>query len=396
MPLRGSAGTPPTRTIDLCELLLDVGDVLDLDSFDAFLFGSRRHQTGSVRSDVDIALFTDIRITADQAQRIWEIEPYLDIFYGEDRVIRSVVNESRLARPSRAELLAVLDAVPLFLDGTWQTDADGHRLQVVLADRNPAATVVELYDLSATPPAARADILVVTALPTEFCAVVETLDPSAATDHGVARFDIEDRRGSMWRIELALADSMGSVAAALTTQDALRRTKAAHTVLLGIAAGVPGKVQLGDVVIPEQVLYYESQKLTDSLVEPAPSWRATDAGVRVAASVKPHLRGLTGIRASVRIHTDAVIASGEKVVASEAFRREVCSAHRKTTALDMESYGVARAAEKRGSRLSIIKSICDFADSQKNDDHQEFAATAAAAAFRQLVTEGAFRPVRDD
>jgi nucleoside phosphorylase len=167
-------------------------------------------------------------------------------------------------------------------------------------------------------------------------------------------------------------------------------------VLLGIAAGVPGRVELGDVIVPDQILYYESQKLTETSEEGAPSWRKTYDPVRVAASVMPGVGGLMGQRNWVAVHADVVMASGEKVVASREFREKVCSAHRKTAALDMESYGVASAAERHGSRVTIIKSICDFADSSKNDDFQEFAAMASAATFRLLVANGAFRQAADE
>ncbi|MFC7280201.1 hypothetical protein ACFQS1_40125 [Paractinoplanes rhizophilus] len=110
----------------------------------------------------------------------------------------------------------------------------------------------------------------------------------------------------------------------------------------------------------------------------------------------PSLTRLRGKRSSVAVHTDVVIASGEKVVASQDFRDAICSAHRKAVALDMESYGVARAAERHGCRVTVIKSICDFADSAKNDEFHKFAARTSAAAFRYLVREGAFRRPQDD
>jgi len=257
-------------------------------------------------------------------------------------------------------------------------------------------TVADLDGLGTSPPAARTDLVVVAALPFEFRSAIQVLGPCTSRAGGVANTKISDHAGALWRIEIVLVSSMGAVPAALVTQEAIRRTRAPHVVLLGIAAGVPARVELGDVVIPEQILYYEHQKLTETAVEGAPSWRATDERVRVAASVMPSLTGLRGKRNSVAIHTDVVIVSGEKVVASPSFRDAVCSAHRKAVALDMESYGVARAAERNGSRVTIIKSICDYADSTKNDDFHEFAAMTSAAAFRHLVREGAFRRPQQD
>jgi len=265
-----------------------------------------------------------------------------------------------------------------------------------LVEGEPTAAAVDLVDSSASPPGVRTDLLVITALPLEFRAAIHVLGPCVPRYGGVAGSKMADRLGNTWRMEIVLVSSVGAVPAALVTLEALRRTKAPHVVLLGIAAGVPDRVKLGDVVIPEQILYYESQKLTETSTEGAPSWRTTDERVRVAASVMPSLTGLRGKRSSVAVHTDVVIASGEKVVASRHFRDAICSAHRNAVALDMESYGVARAAERRGCRVTIIKSISDFADSTKDDEYHEFAAMASAAAFRHLVREGAFRRPQDD
>jgi len=376
--------------------LIDVRDILKLSKFDAFLFGSRSQKTGSVRSDIDIALFLDRRISAEEARQIWDLEPYLDIFYGSGGTIQSIVNESSISQPSQDELITKLGAIPLFLEGNWQAAAEDFRVQSVLANRNPTATVVELYELGTSPPANRADILVVAALPKEYRAAAATLGAVPGWDSGVGRIEIDDRFGDRWLVEIVLVNGMGSVAAALVTQDGLRRTKAPHVVLLGIAAGVPGRIALGDVVIPEQICYYEPQKITDFGDQVGPSFRDADDRVRLAASVMPLLSGLDGKRESVAIHADVIIASGEKVVASEVFRDKICAAHRKIAAFDMEAYGVATAAVRRGARVTIIKSICDFADNSKNDDFQEFAAYASAVTFGWLVREGAFRWSSED
>jgi len=205
------------------------------------------------------------------------------------------------------------------------------------------APAVGSSELGTEPPENRADILAVTALPEEYLAVAAALGITIREDR--SRSWMTDWRGSRWHIELVLVNSMGSVQAALQTQDSLRRTKAAHVVLLGIAAGIRGRVELGDVVIPEQIYYYESSKVIAEGELIAPMWKSTDARVRRAVSVFPVVTDLGGAGA-VRVNTDCVIASGEKVVASDEFRIRLDSAHRKLAAIDMESYGVACEAER--------------------------------------------------
>jgi nucleoside phosphorylase len=164
---------------------------------------------------------------------------------------------------------------------------------------------------------------------------------------------------------------------------------------MGIAAGIRGRVELGDVVIPEQIYYYESSKVIAEGELIAPMWKSTDARVRRAVSVFPVVTDLGGAGA-VRVNTDCVIASGEKVVASDEFRIRLDSAHRKLAAIDMESYGVACAAERCGARFTVIKGISDFADASKNNDYNDVAARASAGVFEFLVREGKFGPSFDD
>lgn len=139
MVLRQSSGQPQTRDVDLAELLLDVADVLEYTGLDAYLFGSRRFNIGSVRSDIDILIAGPTLITRAQAEQIWELEPYLDIFYGGSGEVRSLVNESAIVMSTWAALIAALDAVPLYEHGSWQNAADPFRLQRVLAERRPMA-----------------------------------------------------------------------------------------------------------------------------------------------------------------------------------------------------------------------------------------------------------------
>jgi len=55
----------------------------------------------------------------------------------------------------------------------------------------------------------------------------------------------------------------------------------------------------------------------------------------------------------------------------------------------MEAYGVAYACNKHPAEPNVIilKSICDFADSTKNDIYQTAAAYVSAQAFYKLFTE---------
>ena len=56
-------------------------------------------------------------------------------------------NESELTAPDNPELVRILGAAPLFVEGDWQPGADSFAEQRLLAQRNPAASTAPLYEL---------------------------------------------------------------------------------------------------------------------------------------------------------------------------------------------------------------------------------------------------------
>jgi nucleoside phosphorylase len=60
----------------------------------------------------------------------------------------------------------------------------------------------------------------------------------------------------------------------------------------------------------------------------------------------------------------------------------------------MEAYGVFYAAEKAklysNTKAIVIKSICDFANEEKDDSYHHFASHASARTMYKLFTEYVF------
>lgn len=79
------------------------------------------------------------------------------------------------------------------------------------------------------------------------------------------------------------------------------------------------------------------------------------------------------------------------MIADDSTRDALVNAHRKLAALDMESYGVLRAAEIRKTPATVIKRVCDLADADKSDDLRDRARAAAARVFVDAVRAGVFR-----
>ncbi|MBG0811948.1 hypothetical protein IY145_21635 [Methylosinus sp. H3A] len=79
------------------------------------------------------------------------------------------------------------------------------------------------------------------------------------------------------------------------------------------------------------------------------------------------------------------VASGAAVLEDPALVATIRSQHRKTLGIEMEAYGVMVAADESPLpqvTALAIKSVCDFADPRKNNEHQKYAAYTSASALR--------------
>lgn len=83
------------------------------------------------------------------------------------------------------------------------------------------------------------------------------------------------------------------------------------------------------------------------------------------------------------------MACGTAVVANEEVVKKLIQSHsRKTVGLDMESYGMLYAVAngiRFGTTPLCIKSISDFADEGKGDEHQNYASYTSATFTKYLI-----------
>lgn len=118
MSLRGRfGGDIPRRQIDLQDLMIELRKVFSDPNLNVYLFGSRKDQTGSIRSDVDLLVELPGRASQMQMDAIWKLEPYLDVFALDRGVACSLVNESELRAESNEQLIEKLGAVCLMRGG---------------------------------------------------------------------------------------------------------------------------------------------------------------------------------------------------------------------------------------------------------------------------------------
>jgi nucleoside phosphorylase len=241
------------------------------------------------------------------------------------------------------------------------------------------------------------DFAIVTALKVERDAVLSRLD-----EYEVVKEDFEPQvyyRGSIkipgtserYTVVVTLLLDMGNDEAAIATTRLLQRWKPANLLMVGIAGGVRGKVELGDVVVAKFVFYYEPAKLTSTGEQHRPEQFPTDTLLRSRAYfyeatewksriavVRPGNPQIENTLPNVHFEP---IASGEKVIADLETLPQLLQACPKLVAVAMEGAGVARAARSHNAppRFLEIRGICDFADPDKSDNWHCYAANAAAA-----------------
>ena len=90
------------------------------------------------------------------------------------------------------------------------------------------------------------------------------------------------------------------------------------------------------------------------------------------------------------------IASGSAVVQDEDIVAPIKTHNRKLIGLDMETYGVFFAAENISQPRPIplvIKSACDFADKDKSDEYQAYAAFTSAQYLFHFALEFLTAPI---
>ncbi|QSZ56676.1 hypothetical protein PCC82_06080 [Agrobacterium deltaense] len=203
------------------------------------------------------------------------------------------------------------------------------------------------------------------------------------------------------RVVACHAAQMGMVATAAVVAKVSSAFRPRIIVMTGICAGREGDIQLGDVVVANISWDYGNGKFhhKDGEVRfaPDPVQIALEPMLRKhAEALSANQEALDAIRRgykpqkinSVLNVVVGAMATGAAVRADDGFFDELAAAKRKVVAVDMEAYAVyATTAEMVAPRAMaiVIKSVCDFANSHKNDTYQDYAAYTSAACGMELV-----------
>jgi nucleoside phosphorylase len=275
------------------------------------------------------------------------------------------------------------------------------------------------------PPAAEAtaaaDIGIVVVIREELEAVLEVFgldDDVFETSRGGQRFYTTEvssrhRPDRPLSVVVTAAAKAGNVEVGAPTRALVERFAPEAVLLLGTAAGVEGKVRLGDVVATDRVHYYEPGRLASPDVwQPRPAYGQggnaygyglfyynplrTGFGLSVAhflRALPQHLLPDGVGRAHVpEVHSvNVTIASGENVIRDGQFLTGLRQRFDNTIlAADMEAFGFVRAVGER--RWLIFRGVSDYGDARQWDNWKFLSSAFAALCVRDFLETYYFPP----
>lgn len=250
-------------------------------------------------------------------------------------------------------------------------------------------------------------LVVVCALPLELEAILRLPWGWEAEAHRISgdpaayyRGSIEIR-GERRAVYAATAPRMGMPTTAVLATKMILQFRPELIAMTGIAAGIRGEVNLGDVIVADPVWDYGSGKWTEGpdgegfLI--APHQLGIDATVRTTFTLlAADTIGLHKIRGEwqgdkpphpLTLHVGP-LASGAAVLASQGVTSSVVAQHRKTLGVEMEAYALYVAAEEtvvNKPRAFALKTVVDFADPEKRDTYHRYGAYVSAEVLKYAM-----------
>ena len=249
-------------------------------------------------------------------------------------------------------------------------------------------------------PRRRADVAVLTVLTEELRAVVEVLRRhqdfrSAPLPGGSQLYAAEVRAGCVdLRVVATQALEPGPQSAAAAYRRLRDAVRPSVVLLVGVAGGIRSDLAVGDVVIGDEIIYYDARRETVAAARrrgkshsttPALRHRVNEFFLRYGSTIPVH-RGV-----QVRVFRGP-IGSGSAVVTDTGsdIVRFLQRFNEKTLAVETEAGGVGQAFyEEIGSEPAsgwlTIRGISDLADRDKGHGCHQLAADHAAAVMDRLL-----------
>ena len=199
---------------------------------------------------------------------------------------------------------------------------------------------------------------------------------------------------------------MGLVSCAITTARAIDTFSPRVVAMSGICAGIKGKANIYDVVIPEICHQHDFGKWGAQGFEPEPYnvQLTQEVNLRIAEIIdNPDFK--EAVASNMKVLRDelptemqllefniftAPTSSGSAVVSDEAMVEKIQGQHRKLAAFEMESYALYEAARlsQRQPKFFSAKSVVDDGGPSKGDNYHRVACILSAKVVYEILARG--------
>ena len=239
----------------------------------------------------------------------------------------------------------------------------------------------------------KADIGIITILDEEANAVrdgfnIDANHPVLVRDRYYELADYSSN-GKSFKIVHLQCDKQGNVPMAIATQLLNSFFNPNIVVLLGTAGGINDSVNIGDVVIPNDVIYYEPRKerpgeiisRRGSMFTPTHKMQAQISRFRSLFS--------RNTERDFKLHVNP-IGTGEAVMGNDLsdIKRWLRTMNSKTCAIETEAAGFQAAFfETSNDSIShlIIRGISNNADPHRGDNYRKLASTNAVSVLKEFI-----------
>jgi len=286
---------------------------------------------------------------------------------------------------------------------------NGWPLILGVDDKNHIKSIVESRIRHTPKKALHADVAIITALhKIELEAVLKLpcnwKEKRFQDDNNVYHYgQFQIKNGEIKTIVATSCSRMGMASAAATTMKVCSKFSPETVVMTGISAGVEGITNFGDILVADPCWDWGSGKLT--VKEDKPQFLNAPHQIPLDTTYRTVFQEISAKRMYLdEIYNDwspnyrpkmqlslhiGPLATGAVVLEDPNTVQNIVQQHRETIGVEMEAYGFAYAAsiaDYKPPKSIIIKSVCDFANPDKNDNWQAYAAyTSAQMAYKVLI-----------
>ena len=262
-----------------------------------------------------------------------------------------------------------------------------------------------------SPPPRTADVAIVTVIPEELLAakIALSIDPNTNENeysNGLRFWETSllCKGDKEIRVILTMVGEARTMPCAIACSRLFHVYAVNCSILVGVAAGLKGKVDLGDVIASDHVIDYEGQRLDPTGPKKRPTTYTPPPQIRRdlmyfsdREAWHRHLKESMITLKQNNIPTphhsqewipkfdNGVILAGEKLLANGSLPHLQEEYHDKTRAAEMEGSGFARACQEYDIPWLVFRGISDFGDDNNEATRKEWKSTAAMSAATCVV-----------